>query len=429
MHWTVAFLALISLYTAARLYLTLRHSRHIAAHRGAVPAAFAGQITLEQHQKAADYTQAKIRFGLLALAIELVVLLAWTLGGGLAALSNVLAQFVNIGSVWGGLVLFAAFGLIGTLIDLPLSWAAQFKLEQSFGFNRSTQATFWGDALKGLLLGAAIGLPLLAALLWMMQTLGSTWWLWAGAMLIGFNLLLLWLYPTLIAPLFNKFTPLDDAALKDRIHALAQRCGFALNNILVMDGSKRSGHGNAYFTGFGKNKRIVFFDTLLTQLNPAQTEAVLAHELGHYHHKHVQKRMVWVFASLFAMFAVVGWLMQQPAFFQALGAPFALMGSAGPTQGANGTGNEAMALILFSMVSGYALFFISPLSNHLSRKHEFEADAFAASRSSGADLQTALVAMYRDNASTLTPDPLHSLVFDTHPPAPVRIAALQKLAL
>ena len=418
MLWTVAFLALISLYTAARLYLTLRHSRHIAAHRSAVPAAFAGQITLEQHQKAADYTQAKIRFGLLALAIELLVLLAWTLGGGLAALSNWLAQFVNIGSVWGGLALFAAFGLIGTLIDLPLSWAAQFKLEQSFGFNRSTQATFWGDALKGLLLGAAIGLPLLAALLWMMQTLGSTWWLWAGAMLIGFNLLLLWLYPTLIAPLFNKFTPLDDAALKDRIHALAQRCGFALNNILVMDGSKRSGHGNAYFTGFGKNKRIVFFDILLTQLNPAQTEAVLAHELGHYHHKHVQKRMVWVFASLFAMFAVVGWLMQQPAFFQALGAPFALTG-----------GNEAMALILFAMVAGYALFFISPLSNHLSRKHEFEADAFAASRSSGADLQTALVAMYRDNASTLTPDPLHSLVFDTHPPAPVRIAALQKLAL
>ncbi len=418
MFWTLAFLALIALYTVARLYLILRHSRHIAAHRDSVPAAFAGQITLEQHQKAADYTQAKIRFGLLALAIELIVLLAWTLGGGLAALNGWLAQFVDMGSVWGGLVLFAAFGLIGMVIDLPMSWAAQFKLEQAYGFNRSTQATFWGDALKGLLLGVAIGLPLLAALLWMMQTLGSTWWLWAGAMLIGFNLLLLWLYPTLIAPLFNKFTPLDDAALKDRIHALAQRCGFALNNIMVMDGSKRSGHGNAYFTGFGKNKRIVFFDTLLTQLNPAQTEAVLAHELGHYHHRHVQKRMVWVFSSLFAMFAVVGWLMQQPAFFQALGAPFALMG-----------GNETMALILFSMVSGYALFFISPLSNHLSRKHEFEADAFATSRSSGADLQTALVAMYRDNASTLTPDPLHSLVFDTHPPAPVRIAALQKLAL
>jgi STE24 endopeptidase len=278
-----------------------------------------------------------------------------------------------------------------------------------------------------LLLGAVIGLPLLAALLWMMQTLGSTWWVWAGAMMVAFNLLMLWLYPTWIAPLFNTFTPLDDASLKDRIHALARRCGFALNNIMVMDGSKRSGHGNAYFTGFGKNKRIVFFDTLLTQLNPEQTEAVLAHELGHYHHKHVQKRMVWIFASLFAMLAVVGYLMQQPVFFQALGAPFMLGSTVNASAGS--IGNEAMALILFSMVSGYALFFITPFSNHLSRKHEFEADAFAASRSSGDDLQTALVAMYRDNASTLTPDPLHSLVFDTHPPAPVRIAALQKLAI
>ncbi len=418
MFWTIVFLSFVTLYTAARLYLTLRHSRHIAAHRHAVPAAFAGQITLEQHQKAADYTQAKIKFGLLALALELVLLFAWTLGGGLTALHSALAHWIDTRTVWAGLALFAAFGAIGMVIDLPLSWAAQFKLEQAYGFNRSTQATFWGDAVKGLLLGAVIALPLLAALLWMMQTLGSAWWVWAGAMMVAFNLVMLWLYPTVIAPLFNKFTPLDDAALKDRIHALAQRCGFALNNIMVMDGSKRSGHGNAYFTGFGKNKRIVFFDTLLTQLNPAQTEAVLAHELGHYHHKHVQQRMVWIFASLFAMLAVVGWLMQQPVFFQSLGAPFSLTG-----------GNEAMALIVFSMVSGYALFFLTPLSNRLSRKHEFEADAFAASRSSAVDLQTALVAMYRDNASTLTPDPLHSLVFDTHPPAPVRIAALQKLAL
>ena len=418
MFWTLVFLLFVSVYTLTRLYLTVRHSRHIAAHRSAVPAAFALQITLEQHQKAADYTQAKIKFGLLALALELVVLLAWTLGGGLMALNVWLSTWVTMGSVLGGLALFVCFGLIGSLIDLPLSWAAQFKLEQTYGFNRSTQATFWGDAAKGLLLGAVIGLPLLAALLWMMQSLGSSWWVWAGAMMVAFNLAMLWLYPTVIAPLFNTFTPLEDAALKDRIHALAQRCGFGLANILVMDGSKRSGHGNAYFTGFGKNKRIVFFDTLLTQLNPAQTEAVLAHELGHYHHKHVQQRMVWIFASLFAMLAVVGYLIQQPAFFQALGAPFSLSG-----------GNEAMALILFSMVSGYALFFLSPLSNHLSRKHEFEADAFAASRSNSADLQAALVAMYRDNASTLTPDPLHSLVFDTHPPAPVRIAALQKLAL
>jgi STE24 endopeptidase len=427
MFWTLVFLGFVTAYTAARLYLTLRHSRHIAAHRATVPVAFAGQITLEQHQKAADYTQAKIRFGLIGLALELVLLLAWTLGGGLAALHHWLGSWagVDMGGVLDGVVLFAVFGLIGAVIELPLSWAAQFKLEQSFGFNRSTQATFWSDAVKGLLLGAAMGLPLLAALLWMMQTLGSAWWLWAGALLVGFNLLMLWLYPTLIAPLFNTFTPLDDAALKERIQSLAQRCGFALANIMVMDGSKRSGHGNAYFTGFGKNKRIVFFDTLLTQLSPAQTEAVLAHELGHYHHKHVRQRMVWLFASLFAMLAVVGWLMQQPAFFQALGAPFALIGSGGVV---GGTGNEAMALILFSMVSGYALFFITPLSNHMSRKHEFEADAFAASRSSGADLQTALVAMYRDNASTLTPDPLHSLVYDTHPPAPVRIAALQRLA-
>ncbi len=416
MTWTIVFLACVTTYTTARLYLTLRHSKHIAAHRNAVPAAFAAQITLAQHQKAADYTQAKIKFGLLILALELLVLFAWTLGGGLSALSTWVGTWVDARSIWGGLALFAAFGIIGTLIDLPLSWAAQFKLEQAYGFNRSTQATFWGDALKGLMLSTAIGMPLLAALLWMMQSLGSTWWVWAGVMMIAFNMLMLWLYPTWIAPLFNQFTALDDAALKERIHALAQRCGFALNNILVMDGSKRSGHGNAYFTGFGKNKRIVFFDTLLTQLSPAQTEAVLAHELGHYHHKHVQKRMVWIFLSLFAMLAVVGWLMQQVMFFQALNAPFLLNG-----------GNEAMALILFSMVSGYALFFITPWSNHLSRKHEFEADAFAASRSSSIDLQAALVAMYRDNASTLTPDPLHSLVFDSHPPAPVRIAALARL--
>ena len=417
MTWTFVFIALIVTYTAARAYLSLRHARHIAAHRGAVPAAFEGQISLEAHQKAADYTLAKIRFGWIGLALELVLLFAWTLLGGLAWLQGMVNAAVPAG-VWNGLALFAGFGLIGAVIDLPLSWVAQFKLEERYGFNRSTQATFWGDAAKGLGLAIALGLPIGAAILWMMQSLGALWWLWAGLVLIGFNLLMMWVFPTLIAPLFNKFTPLDDASLKDRINALAQRCGFALDNIMVMDGSKRSAHGNAYFTGFGKNKRIVFFDTLLTQLNPAQTEAVLAHELGHYAHKHIQKRMVWVFASVFATFAVVGWLMQQPVFFQSLGVNFSLAG-----------GNESMALLLFSMVSPYALFFFSPLSNRLSRSHEFEADAYAARHASAAELQTALVAMYRDNASTLTPDPLHSLVYDSHPPAPVRIAALQKLAL
>ena len=415
MNWTFVFIALICFYTAARLYLSLRLARHIAAHRSAVPAAFAGQISLEAHQKAADYTLAKIRFGWVGLALELALLLSWTLLGGLQALQSWINAHVAAG-VWNGLALFAAFGIIGAVIDLPLSWLAQFKLEGKFGFNRSTQATFWSDALKGMGLAVAIGLPIGAAILWMMQTLGASWWLWAGVLIIGFNLLMMWVFPTLIAPLFNKFTPLNDESLKDRINALAQRCGFSLANIMVMDGSKRSAHGNAYFTGFGKNKRIVFFDTLLTQLNPAQTEAVLAHELGHYAHKHIQKRMVWVFASVFITFAVVGWLMQQPAFFQSLGVGYSLTG-----------GNEAMALLLFSMVSPYALFFLSPLSNRLSRKHEFEADAYAAKHSSATELQTALVAMYRDNASTLTPDPLHSLVYDSHPPAPVRIAALQKL--
>lgn len=417
MFWTFAFLSLLSLYTATRLFLSLRHSRHIARHRAHVPSAFALTISLAEHQKAADYSQAKIRLSLLALALELCILIAWTLGGGLAYLQGALSTFADMRSLTGGLALFTAFGLLGSLMDLPLSWFAQFKLEQRFGFNRCTQRTFWLDAAKGACLSAAIGLPLIAALLYIMQTLGNHWWMWAGCLIIAFNLLMLWAYPTCIAPLFNTFTPLNDIALKDRIHSLAQRCGFALNNIMVMDGSKRSGHGNAYFTGFGQNKRIVFFDTLLTQLNPAQTEAVLAHELGHYYHKHVQKRMVWIFASVFAMFALVGWLMQQPQFFQALGVPFQLTG-----------GNEAMALILFSLVSGYALFFVSPLSNHLSRKHEFEADAFAVAHANSADLETALVAMYRDNASTLTPDPLHSLVFDSHPPAPVRIAALHRLA-
>jgi STE24 endopeptidase len=415
MFWTYVFLAIVIIYTTARLYLMLRHSRHIACNRNAVPSAFALNITLEQHQKAADYAQAKIKFSLITLALELLVLMAWTLGGGLSLLVNLLSE-LNINNISTGLLLFTAFGVIGILIDLPLSWVVQFKLEARFGFNRSTQTTFWTDTIKNLLLGAAIGLPLLGVLLWIMQTLGATWWIWAGSLLIGFNLLMLWVYPTWIAPLFNKFTPLNDNVLKARIEALAQRCQFNLTHIFVMDGSKRSGHGNAYFTGLGKNKRIVFFDTLLTQLNPEETEAVLAHELGHYHHKHVIKRMLWIFISLFIMLAVVGYLMQQPVFFQALGVPFNLNG-----------GNEAMALLLFSMVSGYILFFLNPISNHLSRKHEFEADAFAAKHASGSALQSALVAMYRDNASTLTPDPLHSLVFDSHPPASVRIAALQKI--
>jgi STE24 endopeptidase len=415
MFWTYVFLAIVIIYTTARLYLMLRHSRHIACNRNAVPSAFALNITLEQHQKAADYAQAKIKFSLISLALELLVLMAWTLGGGLSLLVNLLSE-LSINNISTGLLLFTAFGVIGILIDLPLSWVVQFKLEARFGFNRSTQTTFWTDTIKNLLLGAAIGLPLLGVLLWIMQTLGATWWIWAGSLLIGFNLLMLWVYPTWIAPLFNKFTPLNDNVLKARIEALAQRCQFNLTHIFVMDGSKRSGHGNAYFTGLGKNKRIVFFDTLLTQLNPEETEAVLAHELGHYHHKHVIKRMLWIFISLFIMLAVVGYLMQQPVFFQALGVPFNLNG-----------GNEAMALLLFSMVSGYILFFLNPISNHLSRKHEFEADAFAAKHASGSALQSALVAMYRDNASTLTPDPLHSLVFDSHPPASVRIAALQKI--
>ncbi len=415
MFWTYVFLAIIVTYTTARLYLMLRHSRHIACNRNAVPSAFSPYITLEHHQKAADYAQAKIKFGLIALGLELLVLMAWTLGGGLSMLVSLLSE-LDINNIWTGLLLLMVFGVIGTLIDLPLSWLAQFKLEARFGFNRSTQAIFWADTIKNLLLSAVIGLPLLGILLWIMQTLGSTWWAWAGSLLIGFNLLMLWVYPTWIAPLFNKFTPLNDNILKARIEALAQRCQFNLTHIFVMDGSKRSGHGNAYFTGFGKNKRIVFFDTLLTQLNPEETEAVLAHELGHYHHKHVIKRMLWLFISLFIMLAAVGYLMQQPIFFQALGVPFKLNG-----------GNEAMALLLFSMVSGYILFFLNPISNRLSRKHEFEADAFAATHASGSALQSALVAMYRDNASTLTPDPLYSLVFDSHPPAPVRLAALRKL--
>jgi STE24 endopeptidase len=413
MFWTYVFLTTVIAYTLARLYLTLRHSRHIAQHRATVPRAFATHITLEQHQKAADYAQAKIKFGLIALSIELITLMLWTLGGGLAMLVRLLSD-LPLSSIEYGLLLFVIFSVVGMLIDLPLSWAVQFKLEAAFGFNRTTPATFWSDVLKNLALSAIIGLPLLAALLWIMQTLGATWWIWAGSLLIGFNLLMLWIYPTWIAPLFNKFTPLNDASLKTRIESLAQRCQFNLTHIFVMDGSKRSGHGNAYFTGFGKNKRIVFFDTLLTQLNPEEIEAVLAHELGHYHHKHVVKRMVWVFISLFIMLASVGYLMQQPLFFQALGVPFKLNGN-----------NEAMALLLFSLVSSYALFFLNPISNHLSRKHEFEADAFAATHASATALQTALVGMYRDNASTLTPDPLHSLVFDSHPPAPVRIAALQ----
>lgn len=415
MFWTYIFLTVLIAYTLTRIFLILRHSHHIAAHRNTVPKAFASYITLAQHQKAADYTQAKIKWSLMMLAIELLVLMAWTLGGGLKLINHLLSQ-LDIHNISRGVLLFTVFSAIGMLVELPLSWFKTFKLEEKFGFNRSTQATFWIDTIKQTIIGTCIGLPVLAAVLWIMQTLGNVWWIWAGSLLIGFNLLMLSVYPTWIAPLFNQFTPLNDSSLKTRIENLAKRCQFNLTDIFIMDGSKRSGHGNAYFTGLGKNKRIVFFDTLLNQLNPEETEAVLAHELGHYYHKHVIKRMLWMFISLFIMLAIIGYLMQEPIFFQTLGVPFKLNGD-----------NHAMALLLFSMVSGYVLFFLNPISNYLSRKHEFEADAFAVKHTHSKALQTALLAMYRDNASTLTPDPWYSLVFDSHPPAPIRIAALQSI--
>jgi STE24 endopeptidase len=402
-----------------KFWLATRQMRHVAEHRDAVPAPFAASITLPAHQKAADYTLAKGRFGLLTMAFGAAVLLGWTLLGGLDLLNEAVRDAVQ--PTWGNmayqLALLAAFAALSSLLDLPFELYSTFRIEQRFGFNRITWKLYLADMLKGAVVGAVIGLPLAALILWIMGATGSLWWLWAWGAWMAFNLLILVLYPTVIAPLFNKFEPLADESLKARVQALMARCGFAAKGLFVMDGSKRSAHANAYFTGFGAAKRVVFFDTLLNKLSPSEVEAVLAHELGHFKHKHVVKRMVAMFALSLAGFALLGWLSGQSWFYAALGVQ--------PSMAAS---NDALALLLFLLVTPVFGFFVAPLFAQLSRRHEFEADAYACQQSSGADLAAALLKLHEDNASTLTPDPLYVRFYYSHPPASERLAALAQQA-
>jgi STE24 endopeptidase len=419
MALTLAFAVALSLGLALKFWLATRQIRHVAQHRHEVPAPFAERISLTAHQKAASYTIAKVRLGLLEMALGAAVLLGWTLLGGLDALNQVLLHALG-GGMWQQLALFAAFAAISGLIDLPLSLYQTFVLEERFGFNKMTWRLWIADAFKGLLIGALLGLPIAALILWIMGATGPLWWLWAWCFWMGFNLLLMVIYPTFIAPWFNKFQPLDDESLKARVTALMQRCGFSAKGLFVMDGSRRSAHANAYFTGFGAAKRVVFYDTLLRQLGPGEVEAVLAHELGHFKHRHIIQRIVAMFALSLAGFALLGWLSNQVWFYTGLGVRPNL--SLDATTAA--APNDALALLLFMLVVPVFTFFISPIFSQLSRRHEFQADAYAVAQASGTDLSSALLKLYEDNASTLTPDPVYVKFYYSHPPATERLARM-----
>lgn len=410
--FSVLFVSFLILTVIVRFWLASRHIRHILAHRSAVPGEFAGKIPLAAHQKAADYTIAKTKFGIVLLLVHAVVLVGFTLMGGLQWLSTAVFDLTGVGMTYQ-LGLIVAFAIVSSLIDLPFDYYKQFVLEQRFGFNKMSVRLFFADMLKNTLIGAVIGLPLLWVVLRLMEKSGSLWWLYTWLVWSGFQLLMLVLYPTVIAPLFNKFTPLTDENLVQRIENLMHRVGFAAKGLFVMDGSKRSAHGNAYFSGFGAAKRIVFFDTLLSRLAPEEIEAVLAHELGHFKLRHVVKRIALMFLVSLGFLALLGYLKTQPWFYIGLGVDPMLL-----------AGTDAMALILFMLTLPVFTFLLSPLTSITSRKHEFEADAFAAKHTRSQDLVSALVKLYEDNASTLTPDPLHSAFYDSHPPASVRISKL-----
>ena len=418
LFFTLVFAATLVLGLLVRFYLATRQIRHVAQNRNVVPPAFAATISLASHQKAADYTITKARFGLLEMAFGAALLLGWTLLGGIDALNHAInsTDLASYGNLVPQLALLAAFAVISGALDLPFTLYSTFKIEERFGFNKMTMKLWLADMLKGLAVGAVIGLPIVTLILWLMNSAGSLWWLWAWATWMGFNLLILVLYPTVIAPLFNKFKPLDDETLKARVTALMQRCGFAAKGLFVMDGSKRSAHANAYFTGFGAAKRVVFYDTLLKQLSPAEVDAVLAHELGHFKHKHIIKRIVGMFAMSLVGFALLGWLSSQVWFYTGLGIRPNL-----------GGGNEALALLLFMLVVPLFSFFISPIFARFSRQHEFEADAYAVAQTDGKDLQSALLKLYQDNASTLTPDPVFVKFYYSHPPASERLSRMNPL--
>lgn len=402
------FLAFFAFSLILRIWLSQRHINHIRTHRDEVPAAFSEKVSLPEHQKAADYTTAKVRFGRWPLLYDALLLLIWTFGGGLELLDQGW-RGLGLDPIYTGIGVILSLMLIASLLDLPFSIYSTFVIEERFGFNRTTPKTFMADLLKGAVLALVIGTPLIWVILWLMEQAGDYWWLYAWLVWTGFSIFIAWAYPSWIAPIFNKFTPLQEGETLDRIKRLLQRCGFNSNGIFVIDGSKRSSHGNAYFSGFGKNKRIVFFDTLLESLDDDELEAVLAHELGHFKRKHIVKGMLLTMTTTLVGLWVLAWLMQHQWFYNALGVS---------------TPSTYMALILFSLILPVFTFLLSPLMSMFSRKNEFEADAFAAQQTDADNLTRALVNLYRENASTLTPDPLYSAFYDSHPPAPVRIAHL-----
>jgi len=408
-QFTYVFIFALSLTTLIKLWLARRHLLYIAAHRTTVPQAFQEKIQLEDHQKAADYTSAKTRFAMIGILFDAVLLLAFTLGGGIQFIANICNGWIGSPLAQGVSTIVAVL-LLSSLLESPFNLYRTFVIEAHFGFNKMTLALYIKDTLKGLLIGAILGLPLLLGVLWLMERMGEYWWLYVWLTWVIFNSLILFIYPTFIAPLFNKFTPMQDKAMKSRIEALLQKCGFATSGLFVMDGSKRSAHGNAYFTGFGKTKRIVFFDTLLERLSGSEIEAVLAHELGHFKNRHVIKRIAMTFAMSLAFLWILGMLIQTTWFFHGLGVS---------------SPSTALALILFFMILPIFSFLLHPLMSAYSRKHEFEADAYSAQQTAASDLVSALVKLYQDNASTLTPDPLYSKFYDSHPPAALRIAHLQ----
>jgi STE24 endopeptidase len=410
MTLTLAAVLVANLLT--KLWLSGRQVRHVAQHRAQVPAAFAHTISLEAHQKAADYTMAKARISTLDLAIDAVTLITWTLLGGLDVLNQVTLHWLGEG-MRQQVALVLCFTLIGGLIGLPLSLYQTFGIEQRFGFNNTTPKLWVSDMIKGLLVGMVLGLPILWLVLWLMEAGGPMWWLYTWAALVAYQLFVMWIAPNVIMPLFNKFTPLEDATLKERVTALMTRSGFTAKGFFVMDGSRRSAHSNAFFTGFGAAKRVVFFDTLLAKLNGDEMEAVLAHELGHFKHRHILKMMATSFATSLAGLALLGWLSQQIWFYTGLGVLPNLNGN-----------NSALALLLFMLVLPLFTFFVSPLSARRSRKFEFEADAYAVANSDGKALANALLKLYQDNASTLTPDPWYVAFYYSHPPASQRLARM-----
>jgi STE24 endopeptidase len=410
-QFSALFVAAILSNTVIKLWLAFRQLHHVAAHRAEVPLAFREHIGIDAHHKAADYTSTLVRFGVLTVVFDTALLLVFTLGGGIQWLSDWTSGLFNNALLQGTAIIVSVL-LLHTLLESPFDLYRTFNIEARFGFNKMTLKLYLLDALKSLLLGAALGLPLLLGVLWLMERMGDLWWMYVWGVWVVFNLLLLFIYPTFIAPLFNDFKPMQDEAQKSRIEALLNKCGFAASGLFVMDGSKRSSHGNAYFTGFGKTKRIVFFDTLLERLAPGEVDAVLAHELGHFKHRHVLKRIAYTFAISLGFLWLLAQLLHAEWFYHGLGVS---------------SQSTALALLLFFMVLPVFTFLLHPIASAYSRKHEFEADAYAAQQTDANELVNALVKLYQDNAKTLTPDPLYATFYESHPPAPIRIAHLQQL--